>query len=85
MMIKCIPLKTIRAVGKRPKTVLKHPRLFKFLIKSEIRKTPELLALFTNTISLTQIHNNNQTINNIPQNVKAYLDCRLLVGQDENF
>lgn len=65
------------------KTVLKHPRLFKFLIKSEVRKTPELLALFTNTISLTQIHNNNQTINNIPQSVKAYLDCRLLVGQDE--
>lgn len=66
------------------KTVLKHPRLFKFIVKSEIRKTPELLALFTNTISLTRIHNNNQTINNIPQNVKAYLDCRLLVGQDES-
>lgn len=66
------------------KTVLKHPRLFKFLLKSEIRKTPELLALFTNTISLTRIHNNNETINNIPQSVTAYLDCRLLVGQDES-
>lgn len=64
------------------KFVMKHPRLFKFLLKSEIKKSPELLALFTNTVTLTRIHNTNKTINNIPASVKAYLDCRLLVGQD---
>ena len=66
------------------KLVMKHPRLFKCLLKSEIRKTPELLALYTNTITLTRIHNANKTINNIPPSVKAYLDCRLLVGEDQN-
>lgn len=60
---------------------LKNPRLFKWAIAPKIRKQPELHALFSNTISLTGLNNEDAVINVIPHSVTALLDCRLLPGQ----
>ncbi len=65
------------------KLLLKHPRLFKPFIASQLRKQPELLSLFTNTITLTNLYTNNKVYNSIPSKVNAYLDCRLLPGTNE--
>lgn len=58
--------------------VLKHPRLFKPLLVPQLRKQPELFALFSNTITLTSVDSENEVINVIPNKSKALLDCRLL-------
>ncbi|MDX2362173.1 MAG: M20/M25/M40 family metallo-hydrolase [Crocinitomicaceae bacterium] len=60
------------------KFILKHPVLFKSTISKQLRKQPEIFALFSNTVTITSIGNNNSTINMIPQNATAILDCRLL-------
>lgn len=65
------------------KLLLKHPRLFKPFITPQLRKQPELLALFTNTITLTNMYTNNKVYNSIPSKVNAYLDCRLLPQTNE--
>lgn len=65
------------------KLVLKHPRLFKFLVTPQLRKQPELLSLFTNTITLTEISSNNNSYNILPSKTIAHLDCRLLPETDE--
>lgn len=62
--------------------VLRHPRLFKALIVPQLRKQPELFALFSNTITLTSLHSNNHVINVIPDEATALLDCRLLPQAD---
>ena len=61
--------------------VLKNPSAFKSILKKQIRATSELLALFTNTITLTSIDSHNNVINLIPNKVTALLDCRLLNSQ----
>ena len=66
------------------KLVLKHPRLFRPIVVSQLRKQPELASLFTNTITLTNIYTNNNTYNTIPSKINAYLDCRLLPETDNN-
>lgn len=53
---------------------------FKPIIKREIRKNPMLTAIFSNTITLTQIETKNPAENQITQSIKATLDCRLLPG-----
>lgn len=53
---------------------------FKPIIKKEIRKNPMLSAIFSNTITLTQINSENPADNQISTGVKATLDCRLLPG-----
>ena len=60
---------------------LKHPKLFKPLIASKLREDPLLLALFSNTITLTSLSDDNDKINAIPNIVSAVLDCRLLPGE----
>lgn len=65
------------------KMVMKHPRTFKKLIKSRIKNFPEMYSLFSNTITLTNIENHNTVFNKIPEKAIAFLDCRLLPGQDE--
>lgn len=65
------------------KLVLRHPKLFKPFIASKLRKQPELLALFTNTITLTNIYTNNNSYNSIPSKASAFLDCRLLPSTSE--
>ena len=77
----------LKALGKYKKGiegfVLKHPRLFKFLLIPKLRAQPEIFSLFSNTITLTNINSNNKTYNIIPKKVEAYLDCRLLPEKDE--
>ena len=58
--------------------VLKHPKLFKKEILKKLQEDPLLLALFSNTITLTSIQDENEEVNSIPTKVKAILDCRLL-------
>ncbi|MBB4081081.1 acetylornithine deacetylase/succinyl-diaminopimelate desuccinylase-like protein [Lewinella aquimaris] len=58
--------------------VLKHPRLFRGLIVPKLRKQPEIFALFSNTITLTDLDNHNGVVNVVPGATTALLDCRLL-------
>ena len=58
--------------------VLKHPRLFKSVISKKLREDELLLALFSNTITLTSIKDDNDELNAIPTKITATLDCRLL-------
>lgn len=58
--------------------VLRHPSLFKPILISKLRKEPELISLFNNTITITSINSNNDVINKVSQNIKVTLDCRLL-------
>jgi acetylornithine deacetylase/succinyl-diaminopimelate desuccinylase-like protein len=63
--------------------VLKKPRLFKPLIIAQLRKQPEVFALFSNTITLTNMANSTSAHNAIPESVSCLLDCRLLPETDE--
>jgi len=65
------------------KLLLKHPRRFKLILMPQLRKKPELFALFSNTITLTNIYTNSNSFNKIPTKAGAYLDCRLLPSTDE--
>jgi len=58
--------------------VLKHPKLFKCIVVPQLRKQPELFALFSNTVTLTNIESQGEAINVIPNKITAQLDCRLL-------
>lgn len=58
--------------------ILKHPVIFKPLIVYQLRATPELFALFSNTMTLTVFGDNNATINKIPGYAEVFLDCRLM-------
>ena len=60
--------------------ILKHPKFFKPLITPKLRKEPVLAALFSNTITLTSINDDNEGRNVIPHTATAFLDCRLLPG-----
>ena len=57
---------------------LKHPKLFKPILIPQLRKTPEMFSIFSNTITLTSIESYSEVINVIPSKVTARLDCRLL-------
>src|SRR5690606_3036824 len=61
---------------------MRHPRLFKMFITPQLRKQPELFALFSNTITLTSLDSQNDVVNVIPSEVTALLDCRLLPNTD---
>jgi len=65
------------------KFILKHPVFFKPIVVSQLRKKPEIFALFTNTVTITSIETNNKVINKIPQSTRATLDCRLLPEASE--
>lgn len=66
------------------KLVLKHPRLFKPVLIPQLRKEPELFAIFSNTITLSNIYANSDAYNEIASESGAYLDCRLLPNTDQN-
>ncbi|RLD83882.1 MAG: acetylornithine deacetylase [Bacteroidetes bacterium] len=66
------------------KMILKHPKLFKPVFIPQLRKEPELFALFSNTITLTNLYTNSNAYNEIASKTGAYLDCRLLPNTDEN-
>lgn len=63
--------------------VLKHPRLFKPFVVPQLRKTPELFSIFSNTVTLTNLNSSSQTINANSTLSRAGLDCRLLPETDE--
>jgi len=65
------------------KLILKHPVFFKPIIVSQLRKEPEIFALFTNTVTITSIETDNKVINKIPQSIRATIDCRLLPDTSE--
>ena len=65
------------------KFVLKHPVFFKPIVVTQLRKEPEIFALFTNTITITSIETDNKVLNKVPQNTRATLDCRLLPEASE--
>jgi len=57
---------------------LRHPKLFKKEILKKLQEDPLMLSLFSNTITLTSIKDENEKVNAIPTKVMATLDCRLL-------
>lgn len=61
--------------------VLKHPKLFKPMIIKQLRNKPEIFALFSNTVTLTNIESYSEAINVIPSKITAHLDCRLLPNE----
>lgn len=65
------------------KMVLKHPKLFRPVLTGQLRSHPELFALFTNTITLTNIYSNSNTVNKLSSVAGAQLDCRLLPETNE--
>jgi carboxypeptidase PM20D1 len=65
------------------KVALKNVTLFKPLLKPVFRKDPQLRALVSNTITLTNISNPEGGTNQIAQKVIASLDCRLLPGTNQ--
>jgi len=78
----------LKALGDQNKggirTILRHPKTFKTLLVSKLRKQPELLSLFSNTITLTDIYTDNESFNKIPSKINAHLDCRLLPSTPED-
>ncbi len=77
-------LKTIAGHKKGiEKFLLSHPRFFKPILIPQLRKQPELFALFCNTVTLTNVNSNNTAYNIIPTSVEAFIDCRLLPDKDE--
>ncbi len=78
-------LKTIAGHKKGiEKFLLSHPHFFKPIIIPQLRKQPELFALFCNTVTLTNVNSNNTAYNIIPTSVEAFLDCRLQPDKDED-
>ena len=78
----------IKGIGKHEKglmkTALKHPRFFSAALAPRLKKQPEIFALFSNTITLTNIYTDNDSFNKIPSKIGAYLDCRLLPSTDQD-
>jgi carboxypeptidase PM20D1 len=72
----------LKSYGKMEKGLkgflIQYPRFFKPIIAGGLRKNPIILSTLTNTITLTHIENGVKCINQIPQEISAYLDCRLL-------
>jgi carboxypeptidase PM20D1 len=61
---------------------LRNLKILKPFAGSKLRREPKLLALVSNTISLTRIDNPPGGDNQIAQQVSAILDCRLLPETD---
>jgi len=57
---------------------LRNPGLFKAFLVPKLREKPEIMALFTNTITLTSVSSDNNVINKITNQSRALIDCRLL-------
>lgn len=75
-------LKQLGKWERMPKAlIMKHPVLFHPLIIPALRKKPELLSLFSSTITLTGLKSQEGAHNVIPNEVTALLDCRLLPGE----
>ena len=58
--------------------MLKRPDLFRLFIVPRLKKDRVLNSMVTNTIAITNISNHSNDINQIPQEIDALIDCRLL-------
>jgi len=58
--------------------LISYPVLFKPLVAGGLRKNPLMLATVTNTVTITHMSTPECGINQIPQEITAFLDCRLL-------
>ena len=65
------------------KAALRNPKLFRPAIVPHLRSYPELLSLFTNTITLTNLITNGGAVNKLSSQAIAQLDCRLLPETNE--
>ena len=72
----------LRALGKleggMKRCIMGSPGLFKPIIAASLRKDPLMLSAVTNTVTVTRVINPETEINQIPQDISALLDCRLL-------
>jgi len=66
------------------KLVLSHPKFFKPLLVGKLRSQPELLAIFSNTVTITNIASSTGAHNQIAEGIEVDLDCRLLPDTDED-
>jgi carboxypeptidase PM20D1 len=77
-----------RSLGKIEKGprgfVLRNVRLFRPLLCPVFRKDPKVLAVVSNTMTLTNVNNPPGAVNQIAQEITATLDCRLLPGTDKD-
>ena len=63
---------------------LKNHRWTRPIVAPALRKEPALSALFTDNVTLTGFQSGGEsTINSIPQECTAFLDCRLLPESDQ--
>ncbi|MDF1558983.1 MAG: M20/M25/M40 family metallo-hydrolase [Bacteroidales bacterium] len=60
--------------------LISHPVLFKPLVAGGLRKNPLMASTVTNTVTITHLATTECGINQIPQEITAFLDCRLLPG-----
>lgn len=65
------------------KAALRNPKLFRPAIVPHLRAYPELLSLFTNTITVTNLITNGGAVNKLSSQAIAQLDCRLLPETNE--
>lgn len=65
------------------KAALRNPKLFRPFIIPHLRAFPELLSLFTNTITVTNLITNGGAVNKLSSQAIAQLDCRLLPETNE--
>lgn len=63
---------------------LRHPKLMKPFLIAQLRKYPEIFALFNNSITLTNISSVSGSINALSTEAVAELDCRLLPETDQS-
>ncbi len=72
----------LKALGKFENGIkssaLKHPHTFKGLLVPKLRERPEVFSLMSNTVTLTSLQSETNTVNLIPSKTTALLDCRLL-------
>lgn len=65
-------------------SALKHPHTFKGLLVPKLRERPEVFSLMSNTVTLTSLRSETNTVNLIPSKTTALLDCRLLPNTNRN-
>tara|TARA_Y100000589_G_scaffold130937_1_gene124615 strand:- start:4 stop:1416 length:1413 start_codon:yes stop_codon:yes gene_type:complete len=65
-------------------SALKHPHTFKGLLVPKLRERPEVFSLMSNTVTLTSLQSETNTVNLIPTKTTALLDCRLLPNTNRN-
>ncbi len=61
-----------------PGFILKNPVIFRPLVTAGLKRNHHLLSTVTNTATITGIFNPHTYINQIPQEISVFLDCRLL-------